>query len=106
MQLEITEIKWITCSQAEVYWYLHDKGSATNQQIAGGIDLARSTVSSNTYALKKAGVLQCQNCGRQKLCSLAEDPPPEYIAYIKKLESLARSAWRLRGIEPIIESRY
>lgn len=103
MQPEVTEIEWITCSQAEVYWYLYDKESATNQQIAGGIDLARSTVSSNTYALKKAGVLQCQNQGRQKLYSLAKNPLLEYTICLKKLESLARSAWRLRGIEPSIQ---
>lgn len=97
----------ITVSQAEVYWYLSDNGAATAQQIAWGIDLAKGTVSSNALVLEKAGVLkswQLKTQGKPKLYSLSESPPSKYIVYIKEFESLARSAWRLRGIEPAILS--
>jgi len=86
-------------TRAEVYWFLFDNPSATAQEIADRIDLAKSTVRIHLTALEKAGLLISE--GRPKRYKICHEIPASYQKNLQELESLARSSWRLRGIEPL-----
>lgn len=86
-------------TRAEVYWYILDKKSATAQDVAAGTLMKKSTAQGHLAALEKAGVLEGE--GRPKLYSIRNNFPDEYKIKLQELESLARSSWRLRGIEPL-----
>lgn len=87
-----------TVTQAEVFWFISDKGPSEAQAIASGTKQALSTTRQNASALEKGGLLVGQ--GRPKIYSIAESPSSENLAQMRFLESLARSTWRLIGIEP------
>ena len=86
-------------TRAEVYWYIFDKETATAQDIAVGTRMAKSTAQGHLAALERAGVLRGE--GRPKLYRICGSFSPDYMAKLQELESLARSTWRLNGIEPI-----
>ncbi|WP_088892378.1 winged helix-turn-helix domain-containing protein [Leptolyngbya ohadii] len=86
-------------ARAEVFWYIFDKGVSTAEEIARGTLLARSTVQGHLSALEKAGVLEGE--GRPKRYKIRSNFPKEYKDKLQELESLARSSWRLMGIEPV-----
>jgi len=86
-------------TRAEAYWYIFDKGAATAQDVAAGTRVAKSTAQGHLAALEKVGVLRGE--GRPKLYRVCKDFPQEYKTKLQDLESLARSSWRLRGIEPV-----
>lgn len=86
-------------TRAEVYWYIFDKGAATAQDVADGTRMAKGTAQGHLTALEKAGVLRGE--GRPKLYRICTNFPQEYRTKLQELESLARSSWRLNGIEPI-----
>jgi predicted ArsR family transcriptional regulator len=86
-------------TRAGVYWCIFDKGSCTAQDIAVGTAMSKITAQGHLAALEKAGVLRGE--GRPKRYRITENLPLEYIVKLQELESLARSAWRLNGIEPL-----
>ncbi len=92
------DIRPFSVARAEVFWYISDKGAATAQHIAGGICLAKSTVQGHLAALEKVGVLR--KSAQPRFYVVCEVVPSEYVTKLQELQSLARSAWRLRGIEP------
>ena len=97
------KIEIISVSRAEVYWYIHDRGYSTNEKIALGIGLAKATVSKHTLALVRAGILIALPLpGTTKVYGVISKPKADeqLIKQLRELESLVRSVWRLRGIEP------
>jgi len=93
------DIRPFPVARSEVFWYVFDKGTATAQDIAGGICMAKSTVQGHLAALEKVGVLR--KSARPKFYVICEIVPSNYATKLQEHQSLARSAWRLRGIEPI-----
>jgi DNA-binding IclR family transcriptional regulator len=86
-------------TRAEVYWYVFDKRSATAQEVALGTRMAKNTAQGHLAALEKIGILS--SIGKPKLYRVQENFPEEYKIVLRELESLARSSWRLNGIEPV-----